>query len=866
MLAQIGAGGMGEVWKARDTRLDRIVAIKVAKEQFSESFEREAHAIASLNHPHICQLYDVGALPSGAGYLVMEYVEGAPVISSARPGPLPFDVALKLGIQIADALSAAHNKGIVHRDLKPANILVTKSGSVKILDFGLATVSRPGPVHAHANLPPEQIPTEEMWEAGAVVGTLQYASPEQLQGKPTDARSDIFSFGLVLYEMLTGRHAYQADNAASLIAAVLQGPPLAVMSVTPPALSRILNRCLATDPEERWQSAQDLQANLEWVSLGLHEIVPPKPAAISRKWWIIAAAAIVVAVVAGAVVMAWLRPAAVERTVKLSVLPPEGATFVSGAIAGPPAISPDGRMLAFVADQSGQQRLWVRTLDSLTARAIPDTDGARSPFWSPDSGSIGFFTQDRLKKVDLNGGAVQALANVPGGFSASGVWGPGDKILYAPSNLLNLFLIPASGGQPSPATRLEAGDIGHFWPAFLPDGQHFIYGTQAGAHVFAGTLGSFDRAGLLNNAIHAVYIPASGSWPEYLLYVRDNTLTAQPFDSSARAVRGEPHTIAERVIPFDFSASAQGSLAFRSETTGGQELITFDRNGNRLASLGKQSGPPGAMRFSPDGKMVAVVQSSGRSQDIWLHDLARGVTSRFTFNGGNNPVWSPDGATILFRKMGGLYTKASNGTGAEEPIYTDQEDPALRNATDWSNDGHSLLIARTEPKTGFDMWLLLDPLQKGPHKALPLLQSPVNEGQGRFSTNPGPPRWVAYSSEESGVNEIYVMTMPGASPGKWQISNGGGYAPRWGRDGRELYYVGPDLRTVMAVEVEPGPRFRPGQPHARFKFPAQVNAVTNDSGFAVSPDGKTFLVEVPGQESTTSGINVVLNWQNDLPK
>ena len=872
LLARIGVGGMGEVWKARDPRLDRIVAIKFSKEQFSEHFEREAHAIAALNHPHICQIYDVGATPTGAGYLVMEYLEGQSVLSPAKPGPLPFDLALRLAIQMADALNSAHRRGIVHRDLKPANVLLTKSG-VKILDFGLAKIGQPGSLPVQDDLTAEQIPTQEMWEAGAMLGTLQYTSPEQLQRKATDARSDIFSFGLLVYEMLTGRHAYQADNAASLIAQVLRGPPLAVMSITPPALSRILNRCLATDPDERWQSAHDLQVNLEWVAQGLPETAPPPSSAkISRKWWSAAAAAVIIAATLGAGVAYWLRPAAPGRTVKFSVLAPEGVAFVPGAVAGPPALSPDGRMIAFVAERSGQQTLWLRALDSFAARELPDTEGARSPFWSPDNRTLAFFSQDKLKRIDVNGGSPQPLASVPGGFNASGVWGRDDQILYAPSNMLSLQVVPASGGEPAPATRLEAQDIGHFWPAILPDGKHFLYATQAGTQIYVGSVGSFERSTLLSGGTRPVYVPTYGQWPESLLYVRENTLTMQLFDSHSLAVRGEARTVAEDVAAFDFSVSGEGTLAYRSGDMGGPELLTFDRNGKPVRSLGKQANPTSAIRFSPDGKTIAVVESAGKTQDIWLKDLGRGVTSRFTFNGGSNPIWSPDGSWIVFRKPDGLYAKPSNGVGAEQPIYTDREDPTLRNASDWSADGRFLLVTRTDPKTGFDLWLLPDPLThgqltKGPHKLLPLLVTPANEAQGRFSPSNGPTKWVAYSSEESGNNEIYVINMPGTAPGKWQISNGGGYEPHWSGDGRELFYVGQDLRTIMAVEVQPGPLFRPGQPHPLFQLPFRISGrATNSQAFAVSPDGKTFLVAMPARESSTSGINVVLNWQAELPK
>ena len=861
---------MGEVWKARDTRLDRSVAIKISKEQFTELFQHEAHAIAALNHPHICQVYDVGATPSGAGYLVMEFVEGHPIISADHPGPLPFDLALKLGIQIADALHTAHRKGIVHRDLKPGNVMMTKSG-VKILDFGLAAIGQPDDLPLPKDLPPEQIPTQEMWEAGTMLGTLQYTSPEQLQRKRTDSRCDIFSFGALFYEMLTGQKAYQAENSAALIAKILAGPPLAVMSVKPSALARILSRCMAADPDDRWQSARDLQTNLEWVALGLPESSAGVTGRmLSRKWWIGAATAVILAAAIGAGIVYRLRPRAQVHTVRFSVQPPEGATLVPGAIGGPPALSPDGGTIAFVAEHGDQQTLWVRSLDSLAARELPDTEGARSPFWAPDGQTLGFFSQDRLKRIDINGGGAQALANVPGGFNASGAWGQGDRILYAPSNMLGLLTIPGAGGEPAQATRLEALDIGHFWPALLPDGQHFLFGTQSGAKIYIGTLGSMDRTTLLTGGTRPVYVPRHGQWPESLLYVRENVLVAQAFDSRAVTVQGEPRTVAEDVAPFDFSASAEGALAYRSGATGGSEMVVLDRAGRRIRSLGKQSGLTNAARFSPDGKRLAVVQASGKTSDIWLSDLERGVNSRFTFTGGSNPIWSPDGAWIVFRKPDGLYAKASNNTGTETLIYTSRDDLTFRNATDWSADGRYLLVTKIDPKTGFDLWLLPEPLIKGQpnkaqHQLQPLLVTPASEAQGRFAPGPGPTKWIAYSSEESGTNEIYVINMPGTAPGKWQISDGGGYEPHWANGARELFYVGADLRTVMAVSIDAGPVFRPGPARPLFKLPVQIaGRATNSQAFAVSPDGKTFLIAM--REPSATGINVVLNWEADMPK
>ena len=850
ILSLVGAGGMGEVYKARDTRLDRIVALKISKDQFSDQFEHEAHAAALLNHPNICTLYDIGP-----NYLVMEYVEGRPL-----QGPLNEGQAVKLAIQIAAALDAAHRKGIVHRDLKPGNILVTKSGA-KILDFGLAKIEAPRTNPVRMDAPPEEIATEEIWEQAGAFGTVLYMSPEQLQRKQTDFRTDIYSFGLVLYEMLTGKHPYKADNVAELVGAMVGGGAPSVADVASPALNRVLRKCLAVDPDERWQSAYDLRINLEWVALGIDqaEAALPKHSVKSWKWWLATAAAVIVAVLMGAALSLWLRPAPAEELVKLSIAAPEGTTLATGANAGPPALSPDGRQIAFVADQSGRASLWVRSLDSLTARALAGTDGARSPFWSADGKSLAFFAQDKLKRIDPNGGMPVVVANVPGNFAAAGTWSAEGKILFAAGNLLTVFLVDGSGGEPVAVTKLEGQEQGHFWPEFLPDGRHFLYGAPTGGPIYAGTIGTFARKQVLADATHAEYVP-SASGTGFLVFIRQGSLMAQPFDANALSLRGDAHILAEDIEPAHFTVSKEGTLAFRTGDIAGMELDSFNHAGLSTGSLGRQIGVPGEMRFSPDGKVVAVAHTVNRVADLYLHDLARKTVSRFTFGGGRYPLWTPDGTRIVFRKPDGIYVKPASG-GDEQRIF---EDASIRNMSDLSPDGQILLVGRSDPKTGFDMWMLKDPLGKGVKKLTPLLQTPANEGQGRFS--PVGPLRVAYTSEESGDNEIYVMSTPGAPAGKWQISTAGGYAPRWRRDGRELYYVAPDLRTIMAADIDPGTVFRAGTPHMLFQVPSPIIGAATDAGFAVSPDGKTFLLALPGQESTSSAIHVVLHWQAELQR
>jgi Tol biopolymer transport system component/predicted Ser/Thr protein kinase len=849
ILSPIGAGGMGEVWKARDSRLDRIVALKVSNAQFPERFEREARAVAAMNHPHICQLYDVGP-----DYLVMEFVEGAPLA-----GPLTLAQAVEYAEQILEALDAAHCKGITHRDLKPANILVTKQG-IKLLDFGLAKQSGPA-------LASDETVTSALTSKGQIVGTLQYMSPEQLQGKETDARSDLFAFGCVLYEMLTGKRAFGAESAASTIAAILEREAPSVTDIAPGAFNEVMRRCLAKDPDERWQTARDVRHALA-LAMGV------SPAAVGKQsQWKWAAAIALVALGAG--VLGWIgallwQPVAEERTFHLQMNPPPGAGFVTGANGGI-EISPDGRTVAFVAASGNGLRLWFRRLDSLAASELPGTEGAQYPFWSPDSRSIGFFSGGKLKRIELAGGPPVVIADAP--TARGGTWNSAGTIVFASfSGLGGLKQVSETGGTPVllPVVNVGSQDVVTVrWPHFLPDGKRLLYSLSSNRRELAGVyLASLDRpgvriplpegAGAGEGLSAAAYAPPRGRHPGYLLWVRANTLMAQPFDPTRMLLSGKAlpvpgagvvGTLGYANYP-SFSVSHNGTIANDSESNQYQPAW-FDRSGAILSSLG-QPERYAALRIAPDGQRAALmrVDSSG-NRDIWLMDLTRGVQTRLTVDGrGFVAVWSPDGRRLAYHLANTpyLFVRDASGAGPEETVLKANY-PVYIN--DWSPDSRYLIYTQLSPEGQGDLWLL--PLGGG--EPLPYLKTAANETHGQFSPDG---KWIAYSSDESGRPEVYVQGMP-AGTFRVQVSNSGGSFPRWRSDGKELFYRALDGKLMVAPARSATQGLEFGTPAALFRIVEPLGAYAYP--YDVSADGQRILaLAPPGGLNFAAPLTLLVNW------
>jgi len=875
ILSALGAGGMGEVYRAKDTRLDRAVAIKVLPAQLSSDpdrrarFEREARAVSSLNHPHICTLHDIGR-QDGIDYLVMEYVEGETLAARLTRGPLPIEQVLRLGAQIADALDKAHRQGIVHRDLKPGNVMLTKSG-VKLLDFGLAKLVEE-PVEETDTSSPTK--SRYLTSEGTLVGTLPYMAPEQVEGKRTDPRGDIWAVGAILYEMVTGRRAFSGKSQASLIAGILDKEPEPIASVlplVPPAFERAVRRCLTKDPEDRWQSAADLADELRWVA-GV-ESTPARLAAsrVAFLPWIVAGTAMVVAIVASIVV--WRR--GTQPATTASAIP------VRFAIHAPPqmelavslSLSPDGRQLAFVAEGESGILLFVRALDSLDVRRLSETGNPSAPFWSPDGRSIAFFDElvNKLKRIDVAGGPPKTVCEVTGA-SGGGTWNATGEIVFAASGAGGLQRVSAEGGTPAPVTTLDAAreETAHLWPAFLPDGRRFLFLARSrraeNTGVFVGSLDGTAPRRLLSVDSSAVYVP-----PGYLLFGHADTLLAQPFDVERLTVEGTPLKVAEG-IRIDqsgralMSASATGVLAFRSGGRIRTELTWYDRSGKRLGTVG----PPGLYAepaLSPDGTRLAVARMDPAldTHDVWIIDLARGTSSRVTTDRADDsvPLWSPDGQTLLYgsdrRGVMDLYTKRLGEEGDELLLHT----PVPKVPVDWSRDGRYVVFeSRSAAKPGrgrkgsADLWLL--PVA-GDRTPVALVASEFEEGAGRISPDG---RWLAYLSDESGQQQVYVRPFP-AGAGRWAISTEGSDDPTWRGDGREMYYL--TARSLMAVDVQPGARFAVGPP--RRLFDVRVAGWTAVRNYYVpAPDGQRFLFSALPEALNEAPIVVTVNWTAGLPR
>jgi Tol biopolymer transport system component len=834
LIALTGKGGMGEVWRARDTRLNREVAIKFSQAQFSDRFQREANAIAALNHPNICTLHDVGP-----DYLVMEYVEGEDL-----KGPVSLDRALEITGQIAAALEAAHEKGIVHRDLKPGNIKIKPDGSVKVLDFGLAKSA-----FESAEVTPDS-PTL-LSSTGMILGTAGYMCPEQAKGKEVDKRADIFALGVVLYELVTGERLFQGETVSETLAAVIKEEP--DLAKTPPKVRRLLKACLEKEPKKRLRDIGDWARLLE------------EPQGVAPTGWLAWVAAGILALGLGAVSIVHFQEKPEQMPVVRSMIaPPENATFSPAyGVSALPAVSPDGKRITFAARiRDGRTQLWIRPLDSVNAQPLPGTDNAYFPFWSPDGKSIGFFAGGKLNRIDANGGPVLALADASN--PSGGSWSSVGVIVFAPKTAGVLRKVSAAGGAVSDAGKLSGDEATQRWPWFLPDGKHFLFaaglsGVRRKA-IRLGSLDSTESTKLLEADSDAIY--SAG----YVLFLRGDTLMAQPFDPRNLQLSGEGLPVVEHgqsglnYTLGAFSASVNGLLAYAAGSAE-FELGWFDRKGNRISTLG-EAAQFDRLNFSPDRKNLAVSITTGSNADIWLYDMARGLPRRFTFDTASelDAVWSPDGRTIVFNSNRNgrfdLYRKSANGSGAEEPLYIDNLEKYPKGI---SPDGKFLLYStQGDPKTGSDLWVLPDPLgTPGTGKPYSLLQSQSNESNGKFSPDG---HWIAYQSDETGRTEIYVAPFPGPG-GKRQVSTAGGTLPRWRADGKELFYGALDQKLIAAEVTIKGAEIQTGEVRPLFGPLLTGNGYQYD----ISADGQRILTVTPRQNASEP-LTIVQDWPAGLKK
>jgi Tol biopolymer transport system component len=900
ILSAIGAGGMGEVYRARDPKLGRDVAIKVLPEAFARDaermarFQREAKVLASLNHPNIATIY--GLEDSGSTRaLVMELVEGPTLADRIKAGPIPIDEALPIARQICDALEYAHERGIIHRDLKPANVKVARDDTVKILDFGLAKALEEDAAPLDISTSPTLSRLATM--QGVLLGTAAYMSPEQAKGKQVDRRADIWAFGCVLYEMLTGKMAFHGEAVTDTLAAVIKEEPdwSLLPASTPPHVRVLLRRCLQKDARQRLRDIGDARVALDEVLTGS----VPAPAVAAPAWrralpWaLFGTTAVALTLVTWALWRTTMTGTPADPMRFQIPLPDKITLSSTGAFAA----SPDGRQLAFAAfGPDAVEHLWVRSLDSLEARPLPGSEaaGIRPFFWSPDSRYIAFDAGGKLKKIPLSGGPAETICDLTG-LAVGGSWNRDGVIIFGTTNPGGVMRVPAGGGAAIPLTKLDPArhETRHVLPWFLPDGRHFIYKRESSEPGNSGVyVGSLDAkpenqssTALLATQYGALYVPSADVDVGQIVFVRDQTLLAQPFNARRLEFTGDAVTLADGVGTFIdfglFSASSNGELIYRvGSNRRGNILTWYDRQGKVLRTAGEPGSLYSSADLSPDGDRAAVSRYAAEAEAgvaglpwaIWLVDFSRGTSTRFTFGSASagSPIWSPDGSRIIFASNRdgnyNLYEKPASGAGDEVLLLKSSED---KYPNSWSRDARFLLYTTNDPKTRrASLWIM--PLE-GDKKPFPFFRSEFNEGFGRFSPDG---QWVAYASDESGRNEIYVRPFSPSSgesvsttAGKWLISNNGGQVPRWRQDGKELYYLAPDGR-LMAVEISLSPAFRAGVPKPLFQTPVFLTSLV--SQWAVSQwdsvDGKRFLFLAPATESEQAPFTVVLNWQAALKK
>ena len=853
----LGAGGMGEVYKATDTRLDRTVAIKVLLAHVADDpdlrqrFEREAKTISSLNHPHICTLHDIGQ-QDGVDYLVMEYLEGETLAARLTKGPLPTDQVLRYATEIADALDKAHRKGITHRDLKPGNIMITKAGT-KLLDFGLAKLR--DPKTAGLSLSQRPTATASLTGEGKILGTLQYMAPEQLEGKDADARTDIFAFGAVIYEIATGRKAFEGDSQASLIGAILKDEPAPMSTLqpmTPPALDRLVRACLAKHPDDRWQAAHDLERELRWItegrSQGSRETVPPGRTRKRLAW--VAAIALVAVATGVAVGMFFPSTAKVSQSVTrtLVVLPAGQALDVREGVAQL-AVSPDGRQLVYGAESEGRTQLYLRSLDAYEATAIAGTDGAQFPFFSPDGQWIAYFASGMLQRVSVEGGAPLMICEARDPTLRGGSWGPDGTIVFSGSS--GLRRVAAGGGVPEPVTGPDgaADTRTYFTPRFLPDNRGLVAGVPGqGVAVHSWETGQWRVLGLQGLGSQAQYLPSG----HLVYYSGGGQVHAVSFDLDELAVDGTPFSAIDGVLQAPggdafFAVADAGTMVYAPAGLA-RRLVRVDREGRRTPLSADRRGFR-LPRVSPDGRQVAVTIDP-RPSEVWVYDADRGTGTPLAATGHNmSPLWTKDGRRVVYFSSQDLYSRAADGSSEAELLLGDNR---AGHPESWTPDGQSLLFFDRGAATGWDLNLLAPD-----GTAEVLLSTTANELSPQLSPDG---RWLAYFSDESGQDEVYVRPFPNVQDRRWTVSTAGGWSPVWSPDSRELFYM--NGAAVMAVRIDAqGDAFVHGTPELLFEGPFDT---IMDRNFDVSPNGTHFVMVEADPNAGADRFHVVQNWFEEL--